>query len=128
MDKPTKKTITHYEYLDIIAYIEEKYKIKVRDYYGVFSGSGQPWSGPLGLDGKPPYADFWHWLIHCNDHVSNGSYIWFPDDLPWGEVKDDPKCYHKNTSTVPKFVMEIMGLIEKEFGKEIFSENIWVEW
>lgn len=129
MSKPAKKTVQHYDYHEIIHYIEAKYSVRTGDYYGCHGSKGVPWTGPPTKDGRSPYANFWHWMISVNDHVTNGSYIYFPENLPWGDVEDDPKCYDRRSCTsTPKFVMEIMALIEKEFGKEIYFEKIWVNW
>ena len=124
--KPERQTTTHYEYNNIIQYIEEKYGIDSRDYYGSFNKKkAQPWTGEPTKDSRPPYADFWHWVLEHNSECSNGSYIWFPGPLPFGEIKDDPKCYTKGHT--PKFVMEIMKMIKDEFG-DLTRERLWVSW
>lgn len=135
MNKPAKRTISHYVYRDIIKYIEDKYEIKTRDYYGRHgSKKGKPWAGelePCSYDPSnpsPPYADFWHWMIDQNDHLTNGSYIYFREDWRGLKVLDSPKCHQKDCNTVPTFVTEILELVEAEFGTEIYGESIWVDW
>lgn len=112
MSKPTKKTVTHYVYRDIIKYIEDKYDIKTRNYY----------------NSHTLYADFWHWMIDLNDHVSNGSYINFPEDWRGLKVDEYPKCHRTDCNSIPQFAAEIMTMIEEEFGTDIYRENIWVDW
>jgi hypothetical protein len=132
MNKPGKKTVTHYDYHDIIKYIEDKYSIESRDYYGCHgSKNGQPWEGKMkpgyiGGPPTPPYADFWHWMLDQNSHLTNGSYIYFPEDWKELEVSNDPKV--RGCNYIPRFAKEIMILIEAEFGTKIYMERIWVEW
>ena len=126
MKKPGKVTTSYYKYNELIKYIETKYKLKTRDYYGCFSPSRE-WEGPTDKEGNPPYADFWHWFIDCNGgNINNGCFAYIPSDLPWGEIRDDPTCYEQGHT--PKFVMEIIELLKQEFGAEILTEKLWVEW
>lgn len=123
MKKPEKVTVTHYRYNDLIEYIEEKYNIDTRDYYGMFSDKGRPWL----VEGEdPPYADFWHWVVQYIEGMSNGSYVYLPPI--WEEVEDDPQCYQKDRNSTPRFVVEILDLLTKEFGEDILNEQLWVEW
>jgi hypothetical protein len=134
MKKPTMKVIERWEYHDIINYIEKKYSINTMDYYGKFRKStAQPWVNP---DEEPPYANFWHYMMAVNPDVHNGSSVYFPtDEYLNNEVKDDPKCYDVSNGAhngvymyTPRFVLDIMGLITKEFGDEVIDVPIWVEW
>ena len=125
MKKPTKQVVTYYEYIDIIKYIEKMYEIETRDYYGHFGGKSVKWPG---AGSGRPYANFWHWMIHSNPDTHNGCYVYFPYDYTERKVNLDPKCYEENYECLPQFVVEILDMIVAEFGKEILTEKIWVDW
>lgn len=72
------------EYSEVIKYIEDKYKIKTRDYAGKFSkDKGKDWD----VNDTVPYQDFWHWVLDvCGDQIHNPCYFYLPFDLkcePW---------------------------------------------
>jgi len=128
--KPIKHTVTHYEYNELIQYIEKKYKISTDNYY---RDGSVVWPG----EGEAPYANFWHWVLELNENVCNGCYISLPEDYPWGEVKLDPDCYTQVTYPInntnitkysPQFVVDILGMLVKEFGDEILGEKLWCWW
>lgn len=97
MDKPVAKH--HHEpclsYNEVIAYIEDKYRIDTRDYQ-------RPSFADRDREGEDGYRDFWHWILDvCGDQVHNGAYFYLDvDGLKPG---------------APLWVREILELIKKEF-------------
>lgn len=113
MDKPKKKVSkAHYDYHDIIKFVEDKYNIQTRGYKEEVDGI---------------YRDFWHWMIEHND-VHNGCYISFPEDWRVPEGDDiTPENLEYHDKYAPTWVREIMEMIVKEFPG-IEREEIWVSW
>ena len=101
MEKPISKQQFKkaYDYNEVIHYIEDKYEIKTRDYQKYYKGdmSGDDCPKPCG----EPYLDFWHWFIEGRD-VHDGSTI---SMNILDELEQDN----------PKWVKEILTLIQKEF-------------
>lgn len=105
MEKPTKqKREPIYNYNEVIEYIEKKYGIETRDYYGKFKD---------GHDNGKEYCDFWHFICdHCE--IYNGCSAM----LFWSQIEEED---------TPKFVKEIAkllddeGFFEQEGDEKIFS-------
>ena len=66
-EKPQSKTMQYFDYHECRDFIEEKYKIKVRDYAGMFTDKT--------ADHTKPYLDFWHYLLDCFPNITNGSFF-----------------------------------------------------
>lgn len=103
MKKPTAKSRKgkYLDWSDSCKYLESICGKELRNY------AGRKYTG---MPNDPPYQDFWHWIVHHNDGMANGSEFSIPmsqytNEEPW--------------------VMEILALIKSEFGDEpIF----WAEW
>jgi hypothetical protein len=105
MEKPIKVTFEPaWDWHDVIAFLEEKYDIDVRDYNKKFS---------KGSEQDVEYLDFWHWVLGMYD-VHNGSFI----DL---SVK-----YWLEEKSTPLWVKEILQKMYDEFQEE--DMNFWVSW
>lgn len=100
MDKPVARVHDKpcLEYSEVIDFIEDKYKIKVRDYAGKFSkDKDEKWDA----DDSVPYLDFWHWVLDaCGDQISNPCYFYLP-------MSAEVEC--------PPWVREILDKIAAEF-------------
>ncbi len=109
LKKPVKKRSEPYwDYLEIIAYIEKKYKIETRGYIpkNGFSKEQLKKSGK----NKKPYLDFWHWqLEHDANSISNGSFFYLSIS-EYLEEDDEEYC--------PFWVKEIIQIIYNEFKEE----------
>ena len=101
MRKPKQRSIKAYDYDEIAAYIEDKYKIELRDLLGKFSQH----RGSPGVE----YRDFWHLI--CDD-IHNGSYFYLLSEA------DD-------FEDIPEWGREIFELFRKEFGNEIYCYVSW---
>lgn len=113
--KPHPMTISYLLLRDVIKYVESKYGIKtnnytpitpltedeVEEYYDKYPGR-KDWNN------QKPYLDFWEWVLD-EYQVRNGDTIifergeWFP---------------------IPRWVNEILDLIETEFG----IQDMMVDW
>ena len=75
---------------------------------------------------EPPYMDFWHYLIECNNDVSHGSFVTIP--------KVEYKCPNSEIGKGTEWegwVQKITDLIFEEFGEYADDEyglEVWVEW
>ncbi len=97
----------HWDFHQVIDYIEKKYEISVRDYAGKFSNKT--------YDETTPYLDFWHWLIDGPfSEINNGSYQYL--DLKYELENED----------TPDWVKEILQKIYDEFQED--EMEFWVEW
>jgi hypothetical protein len=108
MKKPVPRQIhpDTLDYHDCVAWIEQKYKVDLRDYASHFK------------DRDKPYLDFWHWLLD-NDfsEVHNGSFNLM--SLNPGSAAADP----------PDWVKEILKMFKDEFDVDNEDElNFWIEW
>jgi hypothetical protein len=109
MKKPVKVThAPHWDYSSCIKYIEDKYKIKTRDYAGKFLQKSD-----REVD-ETPYLDFWHWVISEYDWIKNECYISF-------EVKK-----HLEDEKTEQWVKEILTMLYKEFEED--EMRFWIEW
>ena len=148
LTKPTLVTVTHWDYHQVIHYIEQKYKINVRDYAnsdchfntwcdihglpqwdekGRDRGSSQIFftqynHAPDGHAARPPYQDFWH--IYAEYIDGNGSYLYlsFEPLYPTGDPDDD------EYPDYPDWAKEILTLIRDEFSPEGKDMKCWVAW
>jgi len=106
------------DYNKLIDYIEDKYKIDVRDY-------GQP-----DANGVKPYLDFWHWFIEYDECIRNECYATLPVDYRLSEEEwKDNMDYFNNL--FPTWVREILDLIKAEFGEYLDEEGdlrVWIWW
>lgn len=121
LKKPTPKPRKAlYDYSEVISYIERKYKIDTRDYAGRWKETDSVKREAI------PYQDFWHWVVDHNE-VHNGCDIVLDSGQLFHELSlcksdEDYKTFYKYC---PKFVLEIMKLIQDEFGDEV---ECWVSW
>lgn len=144
MDKPSAQTVVseQFDYHEMIEYIEEKYKIDVRDYAGKFKGKHdyEHWLKSKNyktakdvpeqqeqyvefvkdvVEGRwkePEYLDFWHYMLETwfND-VHNGCEQY----VNWSEVRE----YAEQKGTT--WVVEIASKLEEEFPGDL---TVWIEW
>jgi len=108
MKKPEKKNPlpSMYFYTEVIAYIEDKYNIKTRDYANKYGKNG---------NGDNEYLDFWHWVIEQCDLIQNRSYNCIYLDELIGDT--------------PDWVSEILQYIKDEgFVDEEGDFQFWIEW
>lgn len=78
MDKPTRLTLTAYDYNACRAYLQARDGYDERDYAGRFSTG----------DRTRPYQDFWHFLCDRAPELHNGSFLtlcewWKEGAEPW---------------------------------------------
>jgi len=111
MNKPTKKHVSEpvYDWNQCRDYIELKYKINLRDYYGKFIGD---------YDADVIYYDFWHVLTE-HDHINNGSFMWF---------------HESDVNSIERYSeldRLLFNMFFDEFGDGEMGERVcsfWVEW
>lgn len=102
MEKPTKKTVQFYDYVECSNHLQKKYSYDERNY------AGKKFNGKKD---DAPYQDFWHFVLYKTD-LGNDSYFtmdnsWLKDAKePWqkeilerylsefGEGKDREICFH----------------------------------
>jgi len=108
MEKPKPKVVQRvsFDYNECRDYLQEKFGYNERDFAGKFSRDGNT---------DAPYQDFWHFVIECDDSISDGCY--FTMDRDWVEdfEKDD-------------FRSIILNRYVDEFGGGSDSVQFWVEW
>lgn len=76
MHKPTPQTIQFLDYIQCQDYINEKYKVDLRNYA----------NKTFMPDDTAPYQDFWHHLIDQNPEIQNGSFFtMWPLDMDYVE-------------------------------------------
>lgn len=85
--KPRKIVRELLDYNDSVDWIEEKYGVKVRDFAGKFAKENV---NKKDKD-RPPYLDFWHWLID-RYQINNGSILNMRVDY---ENKEHPEWVNK---------------------------------
>ncbi len=139
---PQKQVIERYDYHEQIEFLEEKYNFNSRDYhessdhFDVWAKAnkkpkkdpdGKVWShsqifwqeykdAPDGYTVRPPYSDFWHWLIDHVDDMHNGAEFTFcAKEWLEKEREEDGK----------EFVITILEYFVKEFGDEF---EVITEW
>lgn len=107
MQKPQPKTIERLDYLECVAYIEEKLGYELRDTLGKFKLNNFDKS-IQSFDKSIEYRDFWHFIID-NCEIHNGCEIYMPlvceDNQPWQN--------------------EILKAFHDEFGEEA---QYWIWW
>lgn len=118
MKKPAeKRSEPHWDYHEVIDYIEDKYQITTRGY--------KPKSGfPEG----ETYLDFWHWITDVSD-VHNGCFIYLNllGDYEEGRAEDDGD-WDGDDEYRPRWVREIQKMIYDEFKPEGGEMKCWVAW
>src|ERR1700686_3126192 len=106
MKRPSKRKIEHWDFDDVMRYLEKKYQFDHRDFAGRF---GDEFNKDL------PYQDFWHWMLENNDNIhGNCCYI--------GIRVDD--CLK---GSEPDWVKTILGYFKKEFPEDSEYMKMWVE-
>lgn len=90
------------DYHEMVDFIENKYKIGVRDYHKTYSKDN---------DDYEPYMDYWHWLCDYFCEVTNGGTCY------WGlkEIIED--------EDYPKWIKEITQLFYDEFKDELDEDG-----
>jgi len=110
MDKPKKflPIDEMYDYHQCAKYIEQKYNIRLRDYYGSFRN--------LKIS---EHYDFWHWLFDFTCCENNGQPIYLCEC----EIKDDA---HEATKYISSLFFDEFAEEGGEVGDREFVA--WVEW
>lgn len=120
MDKPQKKSVEYYEWIDIAAYIERKYGKELRCW------------GEMPADWPPgrPYHDFWHWVCDYYE-VHKGKLFQFGP----GNHLYDAEVAKKNgpadvedvyiSEMYPDWVLEVLRAFQAEFGDEFWVRTWW---
>jgi len=105
MNKPKKRTREYLDYNECAKWIENKYKVDLRNYAGK-KFTGKP--------DDPPYQDFWHYIVDSGD-VSNGCFFYL--DLYYIDGCTD-------------WQKEILKMFKDEFEEYIEGTCIefWVDW
>lgn len=111
MNKPEKRTKEFYDYHDCIKYVEHKHGYETRGFLFPDEKEGE-WNDP----NKPPYRDFWHWVIDgpgCG--ISNGSFFWLTNECL---LEEDEAVAEGEEPWIEPFVRKILNDILNEFGEE----------
>ncbi len=97
MQRPIKKTREYWDFNEIQVWVESTLGYQIRDVNGKFSK-------PNNRDAE--YLDFWHWLCDECYNISNGCFIYMPEEAsePWQKP------------------------ILEAFRKIVGDEEVWVEW
>ncbi len=108
MEKPVKKyhTKPSYDFHEIMRFLEEKTGRDPRDWSGRFSCKSNP---------RPPYQDFWHYVIK-NNEVNNGSHFFLIID---GRPETEPEW---------EFVNEIHAALRDLFPECNGEIYCYVDW
>ena len=106
LPKPKKHTITYYDYHEVASYLEKLHKKTFRDYANKFGKKGNE---------NAEYQDFWHWIVECNDPISNDSFIYLPDTSYIDEPDTEP--WKKE---ILQYFLDFLG--------EDYHEKLWVSW
>jgi len=112
MKKPEEITEVkkYYDYHDMIHWVEHKYKIQVRDYYGRFGKNG---------NSDAPYCDFWHWITETYlTEIHNGC----ERHIDIRELMDVAKHSKKG------WVVKIVELLKEEFFEDKNEITVWIDW
>lgn len=105
--KPIKKHHHNkcYNYQECEDYIENKYKIKIRDYAG-------KWSKKSSIN--TPYQDYWHFILKKYDYIKNDSFF------------DMEICYMRENAE--PWQNAITDIFEKEFANDGGIVEFFVSW
>lgn len=90
-------------YLDMVKYIEKKYKIGTRSYHEKYSKKNKDWK---------EYMDFWHWMLgNCFYEIHN------PCDCYWNmkEIIED--------EDTPNWIKEITQLFYDNFKDDLDEDG-----
>lgn len=125
MKKPIQKVSKpHWDYHEVIDFIEKKYNIHTRRY--------TPQSGftdeQLEKSNGKPYLDFWHYIIKHNE-IHNGCYFYMNllGDYEEGRAEGDGD-WDGDDEYRPHWVREIEKMIYDEFKPDGGEMKCWVEW
>jgi len=85
--KPAPKQEPKLDYDDMMDYLEKKYNFESRGFTGIpstmnYDSHAEYKNADDGKKAKPPYMDFWHYLVDQNDGLGNGSFIYIPKVVP----------------------------------------------
>ena len=108
-----------YDYNELINYIEQKYKVQVRDYENYYKGDMSSNEFHKDYEGKPR-LDFWDWFTDNHDVIYNGVYVDFDILNHYEEISDDYKT--------PVWVREILKMIIDEFEIKNSDINLYIWW
>ena len=97
MKKSEQKPNPMFNYNECSKYIENKLGYPLRDTLGTFKGN------------SVEYRDYWHYLIDCHNHITNGCCFQITSDM-----LEDGKDWQN----------EITQAFIDEFGETSY----WVEW
>jgi hypothetical protein len=132
LKKPGKKqSKPHWDYHEVIDFIENKYNIVTRGYIPKSGFTPEQLKKHAdtnrGGDGIP-YLDFWHYLVAQNE-VHNGCFIYLNllGDYKEGQADDDGD-WDGDSKYRPRWVREIQKMIYDEFKPKHGEMKCWVEW
>lgn len=109
-EKPTQHTLIYWDYIEVISYIEKKYKIKTEGYIPKCGFTEEQLNN---APGKTPYLNFWHWVID-GKNIHNGSSF----DLI---ILDEDDDLDEDEEYRPRWVREILRMIYDEFSEAKMS-------
>lgn len=109
----------HYNYHQVIAYIETKYNISTRSYTPINGFTSEQ----LAKDPEP-YLDFWHYVVDGVGLDHEG--VIFLN--LWGDYQKDkpPGDWDGDSEYRPHWVREIQKMIYDEFQPEDGEMKVWI--
>lgn len=116
LKKPEMKTVSYWDYHEVIRYIEKKYDIKTDEYTPKAGFTSEQLEGRSKYDkenDRKPFLCFWHWIVD-NHEIHNGSQFTL-----WYDPEDE---------YIPEWVKEIMKMIFDEFEPEYGEIDMRVSW
>lgn len=121
----------HFDYHEVIDYIEDKYKISVRGYTPKKPLSEERKAAIIKHYGTgSTYLDFWHYILDGSE-IHNGSYFYMNllGDHQEGKADDDGD-WDGDDDYRPSWVREIQKMIYDEFKDDLeYGEmRCWVAW
>jgi hypothetical protein len=110
-EKPNPTTASVYNYHDVIAWIEQKYEIEVRNYM----------SSTSNLENQSSKLDFWFWITDNQFFdIHNGAYC---------SLMVSPEVIgQEEWDSQPSWVNEILSMIDKEFPEAEGELTVLVAW
>lgn len=101
MNKPTKRTITYYDYSECVDYINDTHGVDIDDFTGRYTGEYNP---------DAPVQSFWHYVSEGDSY--EGIFYMYKK---W---EDDAEDWQK----------QIIGWFFEEFSDGEDCIEFWVEW
>lgn len=133
-----------YDYHEMIGYLEDKYGFESRDYFGSSyhfvewakshrkpkkDADGKDWGSsqifyaeykkaPDGAARRPPYCDFWHWLLSVEDSIHNDCQIMF-------RAKAWLAALARENDPAREWIQHILEYVAADFGDEFDVHIAW---